>query len=164
MRMSRRSLAATAVATVAAVAGSIPRPAAAQASDEASVAAAVDAFRQAMQANDRTRLEALCAPQLSYGHSDGHVQTREVFVADASSGKSTWKTLEFSRITNSVAGDAAVSRYTLTGEVETGGQGNTCQDRRPDGLAEAGRRLETARPAGLQGLTPDPVNEPGPCC
>ena len=120
MRMSRRSLAATAVATVAAVAGSIPRPAAAQASDEASVAAAVDAFRQAMQANDRTRLEALCAPQLSYGHSDGHVQTREVFVADASSGKSTWKTLEFSRITNSVAGDAAVSRYTLTGEVETG--------------------------------------------
>jgi ketosteroid isomerase-like protein len=120
MRMSRRSLAATAVAAVAAVAGSIPRPAAAQASDEASVAAAVDAFRQAMQANDRTRLEALCAPQLSYGHSDGHVQTREVFVADASSGKSTWKTLEFSRITNSVAGDAAVSRYTLTGEVETG--------------------------------------------
>jgi ketosteroid isomerase-like protein len=118
MGLSRRCLAATAAA--AAFAEALPRPTAAQPSDEASVVAAVDAFRQAMRANDRARLESLCAPQLSYGHSDGHVQTRDVFVADASSGKSTWKTLEFSAVRNSVAGDAAVSRFTLTGDLETG--------------------------------------------
>ena len=119
MRLSRRDLNKIAAATIA-LAASLPRPAAAQAPEEASVAAAVDAFRQAMQANDRARLGSLCAPQLSYGHSDGHVQTREVFVADASSGTSTWKTLEFSGVRNSVAGDAAISRFTLTGDLVTG--------------------------------------------
>jgi ketosteroid isomerase-like protein len=119
MRLSRRGLAATAAA-IAATAGFIPLRAGAQASDEAAVAAAVDAFRKAMQANDRAGLEALCAPQLSYGHSDGHVQTRDVFVADASSDKAHWKTLEFSGIRNSLAGDAAISRFTLTGDLETG--------------------------------------------
>jgi hypothetical protein len=118
MGLSRRSLAATAAAVVA-FAGSVPRHAAAQASDESTVANAVEAFRQAMQANDRARLESLCAPQLSYGHSDGHVQTRDVFVADASSGKSRWKTLEFSGVRNSVAASAAISRFTLIGDLET---------------------------------------------
>jgi hypothetical protein len=73
----------------------------------------------AMQANDRAQLDALCAAQLSYGHSDGKVQSKDVFLADAASGKATWKTLEFSAVKNSVAGDAAVSRFTLTGDLET---------------------------------------------
>ncbi len=117
MNLPRRGLAAT--AAIVAFAGSA-RPAGAQAGDDASVATAVASFRNAMQANDRARLDALCAPQLSYGHSDGKVQTKDVFLADATSGKATWKTLEFSGVTNSVAGDAAVSRFTLTGDLETG--------------------------------------------
>jgi hypothetical protein len=111
MSMSRRGLAAT--AAFAAFAGIN----AARAGDDASVATAVEAFRKAMQANDRAQLDALSAAQLSYGHSDGKVQSKDVFVADATSGKATWKTLEFSGVTNSVAGDAAVSRFTLTGDL-----------------------------------------------
>jgi ketosteroid isomerase-like protein len=114
MSLSRRGLAATAALVV--FAGTT----AAQAADEPSVAAAVESFRKAMQANSRAELDSLCGAQLSYGHSDGKVQTKDVFLADASSGKATWKTLEFSGVTNSVAGDAAVSRFTLTGDLETG--------------------------------------------
>ena len=114
MSLSRRGLAAS-VASVA-FAGTA---AAAEPGDEASVATAVEAFRKAMQANDRAQLDALCAAQLSYGHSDGKVQSKDVFVADASSGKATWKTLEFSGVKNSAAGDAAVSRFGLTGDLET---------------------------------------------
>jgi hypothetical protein len=113
MSLSRRGLAAT--AAIVAFAGT----AGARADDEASVATAVEIFRKAMQANDRAQLDALCAAQLSYGHSDGKVQSKDVFLADAASGKATWKTLEFSAVKNSVAGDAAVSRFTLTGDLET---------------------------------------------
>jgi hypothetical protein len=63
------------------------RFAAAQPAEEDAVASAVEAFRKAMQANDRAGLDALCSAQLSYGHSDGKVQTKEVFLDDATSGK-----------------------------------------------------------------------------
>nr|WP_294518700.1 nuclear transport factor 2 family protein [uncultured Rhodopila sp.] len=117
MSLSRRGLAAT-VTAGAMLAFATPFGAAQQA-DEAAIAAAVDAFRKAMQANDRAGLDALCAAQLNYGHSDGKVQTKEVFLDDATSGKANWKSLEFSGVKNSVAGDAAISRFTLAGDLET---------------------------------------------
>ena len=49
--------------------------AAAQSNDEAAVAQAVEAFRNAMLKADRSQFETLCADQLSYGHSAGRVGT-----------------------------------------------------------------------------------------
>jgi branched-chain amino acid transport system substrate-binding protein len=35
----------------------------------------------------RVKQDALCAAQMSYGHSGGKIQTKEEFIADATSGK-----------------------------------------------------------------------------
>ena len=48
----------------------------AQSSDEAAVAQAVEAFRNAMLKADRGQFEALTAAQLSYGHSAGRVENK----------------------------------------------------------------------------------------
>lgn len=100
----------------------VSNKAVAQAGDEAAVAEAVAGFRKAMQANDRAQFEALCATHMSYGHSAGKIQTKAEFVADATSGKSTWKTLEFSDVKNSVVGINAISRFMLTGETDSEGK------------------------------------------
>jgi ketosteroid isomerase-like protein len=124
MSMPRRRFAAAAViigGAVLAVAG-FTIHAQAQSADEEAVAENVEAFRKAMQANDRAGFEALCAPQMSYGHSGGKVQTKEEFIAEATSGKFTWKTLELADVKNSVAGDNAISRFMLKGELESEGK------------------------------------------
>ena len=75
-----------------------------------------------MLTNDRAQFEALCAAQMSYGHSAGKIQTKAEFIADATSGTSTWKSLEFSDVKNSVADVNAISRFTLSGEIEIEGK------------------------------------------
>ena len=120
MNMSRRSLAA-AVTAGAMLASGCLTDAVAQAGDQALVAQAVEAFRKAMKAGDRAQFEALCAPEMSYGHSAGKIQTKAEFIAEATNGKSTWKSLDLSDIKNSIAGNNAISRFILTGETESEG-------------------------------------------
>jgi hypothetical protein len=62
---------------------------------------------------------------LSYGHSGGKIQTKEEFIADATSGKATWKKLEFANARNTVAGQNAISRFTLNGELDSDGKVTT---------------------------------------
>jgi uncharacterized protein DUF4440 len=63
----------------------------AQSGEEAAVAQAVEAFRNAMLQADRTHFEALTAEQPSYGHSGGRVETKAQVIDAATSGRSTWK-------------------------------------------------------------------------
>ena len=53
-------------------------------------------------ASDGAAFDALCAAQMSYGHSGGKIQTKEEFIADATSGKAKWKALEFANARNTV--------------------------------------------------------------
>ena len=53
-----------------------PRVVMAQSTNEAAVAQAVEAFRNAMLKADRGQFDALTAAQLSYGHSGGRVETK----------------------------------------------------------------------------------------
>ena len=121
MRMSRRSIAVSGLggAAVLAAAG-VFRPA--LAADEQTPTEAVDAFRKAMIAGDHAAFDALCAAQLSYGHSTGKIQTKEEFIVDATSGTAKWKALEFVNVRNTIAGPNAISRFTLTGELESEGK------------------------------------------
>jgi hypothetical protein len=64
-------------------------PDAAQSSDEAAVAQAVETFRNAILKADRGQFQALTAEQLSYGHSAGPVETKAQFIDAATSGRST---------------------------------------------------------------------------
>jgi hypothetical protein len=97
---------------------------AAQSGDEAAVAQAVEAFRNAMLKADRSQLEALCADQLSYGHSAGRVENKSQFIDAATSGRSTWKFITLTDQTNQVVGNNAIVRHTLTGETERDGKTN----------------------------------------
>jgi hypothetical protein len=63
---------------------------AAPSGDEAAVAQAVEAFRNAMLKADRDQLEALSAEQLSYGISAGRVENKAQFIDGTTSGRRTW--------------------------------------------------------------------------
>ena len=69
-------------------------PAFAASADEDAVAKNVEAFRAAQFAADAEALAALCAAELSYSHSDGRVEDKATFIANATSGKSKFLSLE----------------------------------------------------------------------
>jgi hypothetical protein len=120
MTISRRSIATYGLGGAVALAG--PRVLMPDLSDDQSPTEAVEAFRKAMIAGDHAAFDELCAPQLSYGHSTGKIQTKEEFITDATSGKAKWKALEFANVRNTVAGPNAISRFTLNGELESDGK------------------------------------------
>src|SRR5262245_40440156 len=70
-------------------------PAFAGSPDEDAVAKKVEAFRLAQIAADAKAFDALCAPELSYSHSDARVEDKAAFIAGATSGKSKYLTLEY---------------------------------------------------------------------
>jgi ketosteroid isomerase-like protein len=96
----------------------------AQSGDEAAVAQAVEAFRNAMLKADRSQFEALTAKQLSYGHSAGRIENKAEFIDAATSGRSTWKFITLTGQTTQIVGDTAIVRHTLTGETERDGKAN----------------------------------------
>src|SRR5687768_17165462 len=95
MRISRRVLAGgLAATTVATMTSATP----AAANDEAAVKQQLDALKAAMLAADRAKLESLLAPQLSYGHSAGKVESKTEFIDIVSSKKTVYKALDWTDI------------------------------------------------------------------
>jgi hypothetical protein len=70
-------------------------PAFAASADEDAVAKNVEAFRAAQLAADPKALDALCAAELSYSHSDGRVEDKATFIANATDGKTKFLSLEY---------------------------------------------------------------------
>jgi ketosteroid isomerase-like protein len=93
-------------------------PAFAASGDEEAVAKNVEAFRAAQVAADAKAFDALCAPELSYGHSDGRVEDKATFIANATNGKSKWVSLKYEDPKIRVVGDAAIVRFHWLGEQE----------------------------------------------
>jgi len=84
----------------------------------------VEAFRNAALKADRSQFEALCADQLSYGHSAGRIETKSQFIDAATSGRSRWKFITLTDQANQVVGSNAIVRHILTGETERDGKTN----------------------------------------
>ena len=91
-------------------------PAFAASADEDAVAKNVEAFRAAQIAADAKAFDALCAAELSYSHSDGRVEDKATFVANATSGKSKVLSLKYEDVKVRVVGDAAIVRFHWLGE------------------------------------------------
>lgn len=91
--------------------------------DEDTVAKNVEAFRAAQFAADAKTLDGLCAPELSYSHSDGRVEDRAAFVANATDGKSKFLSLAYQDISVRVVGDAAIVRFHWVGESQAAADG-----------------------------------------
>lgn len=118
----RRTLVLSMVVMTLAVLGGTST--AAQSGNEAAVAQAVEAFRNAMLQADRAQFEALTAQQLSYGHSSGRIENKAEFIDAATSGRSRWKFITLTDQTIQVVGDTAIVRHMLTGETERDGKTN----------------------------------------
>jgi hypothetical protein len=113
MNIGRRELILPALAI--GVLGVVPARAS---TDEDAVAKSVEAFRVAQAAANAEALAALCATELSYSHSDGHVEDKATFIANATNGKSKWLSLEYKDPKIRVVGPAAIVRFNWVGESE----------------------------------------------
>src|SRR3984957_16802056 len=76
--------------------------------DEEAVAKRVEAFRSALFTADPKALGGLCAPELSYSHSDGHVEDKATFIKNATAGTSKLLSLEWKDPWIRVVGDVAI--------------------------------------------------------
>ena len=72
----------------------------------------------------RSQFEALCADQLSDGHSAGRIETKAQFIDGATSGRSVWKVMTLTDQSQQIVGDTAIVRHILTGETESEGKTN----------------------------------------
>lgn len=93
-------------------------PALAISPDEEAVTKSVEAFRTAQIGANAKALETLCAPELSYSHSDGRVEDKATFIANATSGKSKFLSLAYNDMKVRVVGNVAVVRFHWIGESE----------------------------------------------
>ena len=116
MNIHRRQLALPALA--AGLLGLLPAVAT-EADEETAVAKNVEAFRAAQIAADAKAFDVLCAPELSYSHSDGRVEDKATFIANATSGKSKLLSLSYEDVKVRVVGTAAVVRFHWVGESES---------------------------------------------
>ena len=91
-------------------------PAFAGSPDEDVVAKNLEAFRAAQVAADAKAFDALCAAELSYSHSDGRVEDKAAFIANATNGKSKFLSLAYEDPKIRVVGTAAIVRFHWVGE------------------------------------------------
>ena len=114
MKIDRRHIAPAALAfgLLAAL------PASALSADEQAVAKSLEAFRAAQAAKDPKALAALCAEELSYSHSDAHIEDKATFVKNATKPEGKTISLEYKDPTIRVVGDAAIVRFHWLGESE----------------------------------------------
>jgi len=94
-------------------------PVLADSAEEGVVAKNVEAFRVAQTKADAAAFDALCAAELSYSHSDGRVEDKATFIANATNGKSKFRSLEYQDPQIRVVGPAAIVRFHWVGESES---------------------------------------------
>ena len=94
-------------------------PAFAGSTDEDAVAKNVEAFRAAQFAQDAKALDALCAAELSYSHSDSRVEDKATFIKNATTNRNS-KTLSLAYQDTKIriVGTAAIVRFTWASESE----------------------------------------------
>ena len=74
---------------------------------------------------DKTALEDISADNLSYGHSNGNVETKEAFVENIASGRSDFTTIDISEQTISITQNTAVVRHLFNATTNDGGKPGT---------------------------------------
>jgi hypothetical protein len=97
----------------------------AEPADEAAVREGVEILRKALLEADKARLEQVASAQISYGHSDGRVETKEQFINGVMTRKQTVKSLAFPELKVAVVGNAAIARHIYLAESELEGKQTT---------------------------------------
>lgn len=120
MNLSRRHLAGAGVLALSVP--SLIRSAHAQSADEAAVRKAVEELRMAWLKQDRAKIEALTADQLSYSHSNARLEDKTKFIDGVMTRKATFKSLEWPELTVQIVGNNAVVRHLWVSESELDGK------------------------------------------
>jgi ketosteroid isomerase-like protein len=87
--------------------------------DEEAVAKRLEAFRTAQVAHDAKAFDGLCAAELSYSHSDAHIEDKATFIKNATRDTSKFVSLEYKDPWIRVIGDTAIVRFHWIGESES---------------------------------------------
>ena len=90
--------------------------------DQETVRQAVEALRKAILAQDRPKLEALTAEQLSYSHSSARVEDKAKFIDGVMTRKAVIKSIDFPELTVAIAGNNAIVRHLWVSESELDGK------------------------------------------
>lgn len=88
------------------------------------ISAAVESFRKAVVDADAKTLDRLLADNLSYGHSDGHVEGKKDLIGKLSDGTYDFITMDLTGQTIDLSGDVAIVRNRLDGKTNDGGKPN----------------------------------------
>jgi len=71
---------------------------------------------------DKAKLEALCADQLSYSHSDGRVENKTQVINGVMTRKAVVKSIDWPEMTVAVVGPNAIVRHLYVSESELDGK------------------------------------------
>jgi ketosteroid isomerase-like protein len=125
MDVTRREVAVMSALALGASSFLLAGSAGAQGGDEAAIAQSVETLREGQLKADRAKLEQVTSAQVSYGHSDGRVETKEQFIHGVMTRKQTVKSLAFPELKIAVVGNAAVARHIYLSESELDGKQTT---------------------------------------
>ena len=120
MGLTRRDLAAAGALALGAAAFVVP--AFASAEDEAAVKKAIEELKAAYVKQDKAKLEAMTAGQLTYSHSDARIEDKAKFIEGVMGRKATVKSLEYPDMTVQVAGNTAIVRHLWVSQTELEGK------------------------------------------
>ncbi len=93
----------------------------AQSKDEKDVAAAVEKLNRAMVDPEKSFLESIVSEGLSYGHSGGIVQNKNVFIDDLINGAFNFSSISPINQTISITGTIAIVRNILVAKATDSG-------------------------------------------
>lgn len=88
------------------------------------IEATLEAFRKAIIELDTILLNDLLADELSYGHSDGHVEGKNDFISKIKDGTYSFLTMELSAQTIIESGNTMIVRHTLDAKTNDEGKPN----------------------------------------
>ena len=125
MDVSRRDFAVTGALAFGASTLLLGGFAGADAADESAVTQSVETLRKALLEQDKAKLDQVASTQISYGHSDGRVETKDQFITGVMTRKQTVKSLAFPDMKMAVVGNAAVVRHIYLSESELEGKQTT---------------------------------------
>lgn len=95
----------------------------AQSKDEKAVANAVEVLRKAMVDADKTTLENITLPALTYGHSGGKLEDKNTFIENIVNGNSDFVNITLTDQTIKVVGNTAIVRHKLSADTNDKGKG-----------------------------------------
>src|SRR5947208_2800402 len=97
----------------------------AQGADESAVTESVETLRKGILEADRGKLAQVTSDHISYGHSDGRVESKEEFIKGVLTRKQVVKSLAFPDLKVLVVGPSAIVRHVYLAESELDGQATT---------------------------------------